>query len=95
MQVTQQFIERLRHALSNEVREDLTDGAISHPDALAAFDRAALATVLNGSEEAVPAGPTAHQLRARKAANTRKRNKAAREKAQDTTREVRSESSGA
>lgn len=81
MEVTGEFIARLRRELNDEMYNDV-EGAI-RVEVLAAFDRAALAVVLN---ESAPA-ENPFSVRARKAAATRARHK--REKQQDTTKEVR------
>lgn len=84
MEVTQQFLEKLRHNLNHAMAEDLDgDGEIRPEEVLSAFDRAALATVLNGSEPSTPQhglapGSAAAKARARKAAATRAKNKQAR-----------------
>jgi len=78
MEVTQEWIGRLRASLESE----LPEVEITNMEVLSAFDRAALATVLNGSGAAQENRYTA---RARKAAATRKKNKLKKEEGNAST----------
>lgn len=86
MEVTQQFLNRLRHELNTELVDEWGESSEStaqRADVLAALDRACLATVLNGGEptpvlrpnKRLKAGSQAARDRAKKAAETRKKNR--------------------